>query len=109
MSSSLEFGFLLQDNAKHVTRSALPSRINRRVCDRTKEQVSDGPSPPHLFACERRLAVGLSTRINGAEGMALLYQVETSIAETLSGAPGRVERKTAGLLLLKLQRATWVK
>lgn len=101
---------MLQDNAKHATRSALASRINRRVCDRTKEQESGGPSPPHSFACVRRLlAVGLSARINGAEGMALLYQVETSIAETLSGAPGRVERKTAGLLLLKLQRATWVK
>lgn len=56
---------------------------------------------PTLSVCQ--------VRLNGAEGMALLYKVEKSTAEMLCHAAGRMELKTAGLLLLKLQTATWVK
>lgn len=84
-----------------------PERLNTYV-RQTQEEERDGLSPQCSFACVRYFAAGLSTRINGAEWMALLYQAETSIVEMLSWALGWMEGNT-GLLLLKLQTATWVK
>lgn len=74
---------------RHQITPLLPESMH--VFDRTKEQERDVPSPPHSFACARYFAVDLSTRIDGAYGMALLCQVETSMAEMLFRAPGRLE------------------
>lgn len=57
-------------------------------------------------------AVDLSTRISSTEWTTLLYQTETSVEETLPWALGwGVGRGLVepGLLVLKLQLATWVK
>lgn len=54
-------------------------------------------------------AVDLSTRISSAEWTTLLYQTETSAVETLPWATVEGRLLEPGLLVLKLQVATWGK
>lgn len=65
----------------------------------------------HSSDCVQCCAVGLSTRISSAEWTTLLYQTETSVVGMLPWALGWMEGRLLkpGLLVLKLQTATWVK